>query len=187
MSALIIGDSLLRPVHVELRENPNFKVVLIPGATVESLTERLLSVDNFSSQLWENVKFVWVLVGTNDIGNAFKHNVPFHVGKFADNYQHMLLTILAHKRDVHIVSAGVLPRLCDFELSKPLVNSVNKKLQKVCSRLKVQFSPIVHTFTFHGIPQEPFYKPDRLHLSRRGALVLKKAIQKLFSEFNKSH
>ena len=148
--------------------------------------QSLLSLDNFSPSLWENVKFVWVLIGNNNIGNALKKNVPFNIGEFADNYRHLLLTILAHKRDVHIVSAGVFPRLCDFEISKSLVNCVNKKLNKLCTRLKVQFHPIVSTFCFQGIPQEPFYKPDRLHLSRRGTLVVKKCIQKLFSSFMKT-
>ena len=55
----------------------------------------------------------------------------------------MLLTISGHVRNIHIVSGGIIQRLCDFEDSKDIVNKVIKKLGKVCEKLHVEFWPVV--------------------------------------------
>ena len=183
MPALLLGDSLLRPVYAELKEYSDFKVVFQQGATIDSLTDTLLTPEKFCSRLWQDIDFVWILVGTNDIGNCFRYNKPFNIGQFIDGYRHMLLTILSYNRNIHIVSAGVVPRLCDYKESKPMVNTANKRLGKLCQKLNIEFKPIVSTFCFQGIPQEQFFRPDRLHLSRRGALVLKKEMQRCYHRF----
>ena len=116
--------------------------------------------------------FVWVLVGTNNIDNYLHacddvRLYPFDLAGFIEEYRNMLLTISGHVRNIHIVSRGIIPRLCDFEESKDIINKVNQKMGKICEKLHVEFCPVVKPFCFTGIPQEVFYRPDMLHLSRR--------------------
>ena len=77
---VIAGDSLLRPVK-ELLYSPNYKTIFLPGATVSSLTEHLFSAARFSPKLWDNVRFLWLLVGTNDVDNGLYKDDYFDVNK----------------------------------------------------------------------------------------------------------
>ena len=114
--AFVLGDSLLRPVTTELVNNSNIRVIFKPGATIESLTKFLLSIEHCSPTIWENVEFVWVLVGTNNIDN-YLHTwddvrlYPFDLAGFIEKYRHMLLTISGHLRNIHTFSGGIIPRL----------------------------------------------------------------------------
>ena len=174
---IIVGDSLLRPVK-ELLSNTNYKTLFLSGATVSSLTDHFFSATRFSPELWNDSQFIWLLVGTNDIDNGLYKDDFFDVNKFIQLYSHLLFTIRAHLRDVHIVVCGLVPRLVDYKRSKDLMNIVNKRLEKLCRDFGVRFSSVDKGFCFSGIPQEAYYKPDRLHLSVRGAKLLVKSVQR---------
>ena len=185
MKGVIAGDSLLRPVSNALPD-PNLKTVFCPGATVSSLTEELFSANTFSDNLWRDVKFVWLLVGTNDVDNGMYRDEYFDLKHFLKLYSNLLLTIKAHVRDINIVVSGLVPRLTDYQMSKGLINLVNKKLRNMCADFGVKFCAVDKAFCIKGIPQEAYFKPDRLHLSTRGATVLVKVIQREFHVCNKS-
>ena len=185
MKGIAIGDSLLRPVEGLLSHHSDLSVIFKPGTTIDKLTTSLFGSSSYSAELWKDKKFVWILVGTNDVDNALQSKEGFKLGKFADSYRNLLLSILTHKRSIHIVCCSVVPRLVDFETTKPVLNCVNKKIRKLCNEFNTEFLSLDRAFCWTGIPQEPFYQRDRLHLSRRGALVLKKAIEKSFAEYRK--
>ena len=186
--AVVLGDCLLWPEATELANNNNIRVIVKSGATIENPTKFFLSIKHFLPNLWENMKFVWVLVGMNNIDNYlcacdYVRLYPFDLVDFIEEYRHMLLTISGQVCNIHIVIGGIILRLCEFEESKDMVNKVNTKLGKVCEKLHMEFCPVVKPFCFTGIPQEVFYRLNRLHVSNRGELVLKKAIQKCYSNF----
>ena len=178
---IALGDSLLRPVHENLYDS-RLKTVFKPGATISSLTN-LFSAEKFSDSLWHNIKFVWLLVGTNDIANGLYRYSYFDLKEFERQYRHLLMMIKAHIRDIHIVVCGIVPRLKDYSSSKPLVNATNVMLQRLCREFNIPFVSVSKAFCYGGIPQEAYFRPDRLHLSVKGAKVLIKCIQKSFAGF----
>ena len=170
---------------LELHSVPDLRIVFKPGATIDRLTETLFGSDTFSPSLWHEVRVVWILVGTNDIGNGLSSDAGFRIGRFLDAYRHLLLSIKAHKRSINVFCCSVLPRLVDYEDSKPVVNSVNKNLRKLCVAMEATFCSIDRAFCYQGVPQEAYYKFDRLHLSRKGVLVVKKCIQQVIAKYRK--
>lgn len=180
-AGVVLGDSLLRPVH-ELLHDTRLKTVFRSGATVSSLTN-LFSTEKFSASLWHRVQFVWLLVGTNDVDNGLYRYRYFDLKQFEREYRHLLLMIKAHLRDIHIVVCGIVPRLKDHTSSKPLINAANTMLQRLCKEFSIEFVSASKAFCYFGIPQEAYYGHDRLHLSVKGAKVLVKCVQKSFAGF----
>ena len=181
MKGVVLGDSLLRPVK-DLLHDENIKTIFRSCANLCSLTEDMFSFQNFNTKLWNNVQFLWILVGTNDIDNAIYKYGHFNVANFIAEYSHLLLTVRAHIRDIKICVCGIVPRLVDYKVSKSLVNRTNKELGKMCARFDIEFCVIDKAFCYCGIQQECYYKADRLHLSVKGAKVLVKSVQRCIAK-----
>jgi len=131
MKGLILGDELVSPLAQEFSYNPSLKVLHRAGATISSLTDSFLASDTFNPSVWEGVDFLWILIGTYDI-EASISTQNFDVKSFLANYRHLVQMIRGHMRDILIVCSSIIPRLGDYELSKPIVKIVNCKLQKLC-------------------------------------------------------
>ena len=125
-------------------------------------------------------------MGTNDVDNGRKSKEGFKLGKFADDYRDLLLSIQAHIKSIHIICCGLVPRLVDYGETKAILNTVNKKIRKLCDEVNASYTQVTSAFCWCGIPQEPYYKPDHLHLSRCGALVLKRSIEKYVGDHKKA-
>ena len=132
---IAIGDSLLRPVVTELQHRSDIRVLFKPGATLRTFHSDFFSVEKISPQLWQKVEIIWILVGTNDIDNGQKRKEGFKLGKFAEEYRDLLLSIQAHLRAIHITCCAVVPRLVDYDETKSIINVVNKKIRKMCNQV----------------------------------------------------
>ena len=172
VTALIVGDSLLRP----LPDNPKYSCKFLPGADTLTISERILS-GYFDKDL-ATVSLIILVVGTNDISLS----LPWKVAK---RVLSLGLLFQARKRGAKVIIASILPRPQDNGLYSIAIKQANQLLEPLCVSSDITFLRINNPFLSHGEPRVDYFLADGLHLSGRGAQALYRGLLSAIDRHNK--
>ena len=159
-TTLLVGSSILKGIKTkELK--PNTTVRSFPGATTETLKEKLCAYN------LDNCKTIIVHVGGNDADDAKG------LETFCDDFI-SLLESLADK-DHRIIVSGLLPRK-NIDL-KPY----NEKLKSLCEEMNIDFTNNFDSFLFaSGEIPAAYFARDKIHLNVNGTRKFLSNIDKIY-------
>ncbi|MCG8048029.1 MAG: SGNH/GDSL hydrolase family protein, partial [Candidatus Thiodiazotropha endolucinida] len=147
-STLLVGSSMLKGIKTN-ELNPNTTVRSFPGATVETLRDRLKDYNI------DKCKTVILHVGGNDASN----NVD--VDSFSEAFIELLHNLAS--KDRRLIVSGLIPRK-DVDLEP-----YNEKLRTICEDNDIDFIDHYNGFLLATgeMPETHFYK-DKIHLNSFG-------------------
>ena len=157
----------------------------LPGVTVHvirggKLSDFVAGIEDGSINV-SVMDAVLVHAGTNDM--ARRYDAQYVLAEMGA----LIRCIRRMNSSIHIVVAGILPRLCDLSASETAVREYNRILVRVCRDRDVMVIRSWNAFTSGKEPKgvkEWLYAGDRLHLSVRGSYVLTQVYRVQFSDRN---
>lgn len=137
----ILGDSMIKHIHsIEYTTIQSF-----PGATISRLQNKIQS--NQASIL---SKYTIIHIGTNDVPSSLSCE------EIMSLYEN-LITYIRSRSKTKIIISSIIPRPCDLpsELAESRLKDINKQIESLCLRRKVQclktyriFSEVWEAHTF---------------------------------------
>lgn len=137
-----------------------------PGATIASIQNKISS-----HEASINFKYTIIHVGTNNIPSRLQ------IYELMSLYQN-LITFIRSRSHTNLIISAIIPRPCDLPSDKAetRLKAVNKELEKLCTRRKVQFLKTFRIFLKNGKPIRSLFaiKDGGLHLNLEGSRMLRK-------------
>ena len=158
-TTLLVGSSILKGIKAkELK--PNTTVRSFPGATTETLKEKLCAYN------LDNCKTIIVHVGGNDADDSKD------LETFCDDFISLLESLT--DKDRRIIVSGLLPRK-NIDL-KPY----NEKLKSLCEKMNIDFTNNFDSFLFaSGEIPAAYFARDKIHLNVNGTRKFLSNIDKI--------
>ena len=162
----IISDSIAKDVDGIWHT----KVSPFPGINLARLSSRIQNTPSLVAK-----PFTLIHVGTNDIISRNSSD-DYSVEEIISFYNNLITIIRDINADTHIVFSAILPRPCDYDITKNKVKSVNDKLSDKCKERKCQFIHSFRPFFKNGKPDRSLFavRDKGLHLNLEGTRRLKR-------------
>jgi lysophospholipase L1-like esterase len=169
----IISDSIAKDVGGIWHTN----IIPFPGINITRLSARIEMSPSLVSK-----PFTIFHVGTNDIVTR-NQNESYSVDEIISFYNNLITLIRRINPKTHIVFSSILPRPCDYSLTKDKVKQVNILLEVKCKERQCQFLHSYRPFFKFGRPDRSVFavRDGGLHLNLEGTRLLRKIFIRVVS------
>lgn len=136
-----------------------------PGVTINRLQNKIQS-----HQASISAKYTVLHVGTNHVSSSLDCE------EIMSLYEN-LITFIRSRSSTKIIISAIIPRPCDLpsELAESRLKNINKQLESLCVRRKIQFLKTYRIFLKYGKPVRSLFaiNDGGLHLNLEGSRRLR--------------
>jgi lysophospholipase L1-like esterase len=175
----VIGDSLIK--GMDGGSISRTTVQCFRGATIS----RIASKVDKGVAVVKNFRACVLLVGTNDVADGIVPEV------FLAEFDRLFRAIRAKNPNIFIVVSAIIPRLVDFNARGDKVHFLNEQLSVLTRKQGGQFLKSHKPFFTKGprllqVPQRKYFNRGKLHLSRKGQVVLRRLFAQALGKGSKA-
>ena len=164
-TTLLLGDSMM----YRLRFTDNVMNKCIRGAKINDVTNLINSADFNTCVKNLKVQYIYLCIGTNDIGSGR------HLYTILHDYKILLHELKSKFPEAIINIFNIFPRKVIGGIAEFILRT-NNAIYHMCKALNVNFIKLFYSFLNKGFLIQEFYHTDMLHFSESGNQIMKQCI-----------